>query len=50
MTMPTIERPQGDLSAAIKTIKDVCKDNNTCNTCPMNHNCNEPPERWEVEK
>lgn len=41
------EGPQGDLSEAIKTIKAVCKDHNTCITCPMNWNCNEHPEKWE---
>lgn len=43
-------RPQGDLNNAIKTIKAICKDNNTCNTCPMNLNCNEQPAKWVEAK
>ena len=38
------------LNEAIKTIKAVCEDNNTCNTCPMNWNCNEQPAKWEEAK
>lgn len=44
------ERTQGDLNNAIKTIKAICKDNNTCNTCPMNWNCNEQPAKWVEAK
>lgn len=35
-----------ELNGAINTIKAVCIDNNTCNTCPMNWNCNEQPAKW----
>lgn len=44
---PTVEeRPQGDLNNAIKTIKAVCEEYNTCVECPMNRNCNEHPATW----
>lgn len=43
---PTVE--VDDLKNAIKTIRDICKDNNTCNTCPMNCNCNEQPAKWII--
>lgn len=38
------------LNEAIMTIKAVCEENNTCNTCPMNWNCNEQPAKWEETK
>ncbi len=43
-------RTQGDLNNAIKTIKAICKDNNTCNTCPMDSNCNYQPAIWKEAK
>ena len=40
-----------NLNEAINTIKSVCEANNTCPQCPMNHNCNNQPEKWtEVTK
>lgn len=41
---------ENNLNNSIKTIKSICKDNNTCNTCPMNWNCNEHPSKWEEVK
>ncbi len=35
------------LNEAIKTIREVCKDNNICTQCPMNLNCNEQPAKWK---
>lgn len=37
-----------NINVAINIIKDVCNHNNMCIHCPMNHNCNEHPQRWEV--
>ena len=42
---PTVELD--DLNNAINTIKAVCQDNDTCNTCLMNRNCYEHPTKWE---
>lgn len=36
-----------ELNEAIKKIKAVCGDYNTCFECPMNKNCNEYPEEWK---
>lgn len=44
------EKSQGDLNNAIRTIKTICQENNTCNTCPMNLNCNEQPAKWVEAK
>lgn len=35
-----------ELNEAIKKIKAVCDDHNTCIECPMNSNCNEHPAEW----
>lgn len=36
------------LNDSILIIKSVCRSNNDCVHCPMNHNCNEQPAHWEV--
>ena len=38
------------LNDSILNIKLICKSNNTCPHCPMNHNCNEQPAHWEIVK
>ena len=43
-------RDRMTLDEAIKTIKAICKDTDDCVHCPMNHNCNEQPAKWEEVK
>ena len=43
--IPYEERP---LNEAIKTIKAICKANDTCTYCPMNFNCGEYPDVWQI--
>lgn len=38
------------LNDSICNIKLICRSNNDCVHCPMNHNCNEQPAHWEVIK
>lgn len=38
------------INTSIQNIKLLCKSNNVCVHCPMNHNCNEQPAHWEVIK
>lgn len=38
------------INDAISCIRCLCKANNDCIHCPMNHNCNNQPEKWEDVK